>query len=296
MSALRTALGAGRAWPAPAKLNLFLHVTGRRGDGYHTLQTVFQLLDFGDELSFAVRPDGRVLRPEGAAAVDPDADLAVRAARLLQHQAGVRLGVDIRVHKRLPMGAGLGGGSSDAATTLVALNLLWGVGWSRQRLAQLSLPLGADVPVFVHGHTAWAEGVGERLRPLSLPQRWYVVVTPDCTVSTGAVFADPALTRNTPPIKMEDFREVAARNDCEAVVRERYRPVAEALDWLGAWAPARLTGTGASVFATFAERSEAARVVEQVPSRWRAFLALGLNRSPLLARRDEARLLLSDGV
>lgn len=289
-------LTAERAWPAPAKLNLFLHITGRRSDGYHTLQTVFQLLDYGDELTFDLRGDGVIRRVRGPNALEEAQDLSVRAARLLQQRAGVRQGVDIRVHKRVPMGAGLGGGSSDAATTLVALNALWGVHWSAQRLARLGLALGADVPVFVHGYTAWAEGVGEHLAPLKVPPAWYVVLTPDCAVSTGQVFSDPALTRNTPPIKMVDFAHAGTRNDCEQVVRGRYAEVAGALDWLGQWGEARLTGTGASVFAAFAERERAREIASRVHSPWRAFVASGVYRSPLLARLGELGESVSDGV
>ncbi len=296
MKAPAPALASARAWPAPAKLNLFLHITGRRADGYHLLQTVFQLLDFGDELTFDVRDDGVVRRPEGPGGVSEDEDLVVRAARLLRSRAGISSGVDIRVHKRLPMGGGLGGGSSDAATTLVALNTLWGIDWPAERLAAMALELGADVPVFVHGHTAWAEGVGEHLRPLTLDEVWYLVITPDCTVSTGAIFGDTALTRDTPPIKMEDFTGASVRNDCEPVVRARYPQVAEALDWLDRHGDAKLTGTGASVFAAFRDRSSAAQVLAQVPARWRAFIALGVNRSPLLEKLHEARVAISDGV
>jgi len=290
------ALAAERAWPAPAKLNLFLHITGRRPDGYHTLQTVFQLLDYGDELTFDLRPDGVIRRLQGAAGVAEEQDLTVRAAARLQREAGVWQGVDIRVLKRIPMGAGLGGGSSDAATTLVALNALWGVNWPLERLAGLAVELGADVPVFVHGYTAWAEGVGERLRPLRLPERWYVVITPNCTVSTGRVFSDPALTRNTPPIKMVDFAYAETRNDCEHVVRECYPEVARALDWLGRWRGARLTGTGASVFAAFPERAQARRAAAQVPPAWEVFVARGVNRSPLLDRLREVGASVSDGA
>lgn len=289
-------LAAERAWPAPAKLNLFLHVTGRRDDGYHTLQTVFQLLNYGDELTFDVRPDSVIHRPQGPEALDESQDLSVRAARLLQREAGVRQGVNISVLKRLPMGAGLGGGSSDAATTLVALNALWGVHWPPARLAQLGVALGADVPVFVHGHTAWAEGVGEQLTPLEVPAAWYVVVTPACAVSTGRVFNDRTLTRNTPPIKMSDLAKVETRNDCERVVRARYAEVAEALDWLALRGKARLTGTGASVFAAFPERAQARDVAACVPAPWRTFVARGVRRSPLLARLGEVDASVSDGV
>jgi 4-diphosphocytidyl-2-C-methyl-D-erythritol kinase len=217
-----------------------LRVVGRRPDGYHELQTVFQLLDRCDHLHFRVRDDGRVHRLGGPAAVAPEQDLTVRAAALLQRHGGCGLGVDIRIHKRLPMGGGLGGGSSDAATTLVALNRLWRLGLGEEALAALGLSLGADVPVFVRGRAAWAEGVGERLTPLELDRPWYLVLTPDCHVATAEVFAAEELKRDSAPIAVADFLAGNARNDCLPVVRRRYAPVAEALDWLDRYAAARL--------------------------------------------------------
>ncbi|MEJ2645370.1 MAG: 4-(cytidine 5'-diphospho)-2-C-methyl-D-erythritol kinase [Gammaproteobacteria bacterium] len=273
-----------RSWPAPAKLNLCLHITGRRSDGYHELQTVFQFLDFGDELRFAVSEHGPVRRLRELAGVPEDADLTVRAARLLKDAGATPMGVDIDLHKRLPAGGGLGGGSSDAATTLVALNRLWGLGLSVDRLAQLGLSLGADVPVFVRGAAAWAEGVGECLTPVTLPEDWFVVIVPPVTVSTAGVFSDPELTRDSPPITISDFFADGGRNDCEAVVRRRHPEVARALDWLGRRAPARLTGTGGCVFAAFGERADAQAVLEQLPAGWTAFVAQGRNRSPLMDR------------
>jgi 4-diphosphocytidyl-2-C-methyl-D-erythritol kinase len=274
------------AWPAPAKLNLFLHVTGRRPDGYHELQTVFQLLDYGDEIFVAPRADGLVLRPEGAAGVPAESDLVVRAARRLQAAAGCRQGAEIRVRKRIPLGGGLGGGSSDAATTLVALNHAWGLAWSQERLAALGLELGADVPVFVHGHTAWAEGVGEKLRPLALPPAWYLVVCPDCAVSTARIFNDPELTRDTPKTTIKGFVSAGGRNDCEPVVRRLYPEVGTALDWLAPRARdgARLTGTGGCVFARFDSAAEAEAVLAAMPADWTGFVARGVGESALLAR------------
>jgi 4-diphosphocytidyl-2-C-methyl-D-erythritol kinase len=274
------------AWPAPAKLNLFLHVTGRRPDGYHELQTVFQLLDYGDEILVEPRSDGSILRPEGAAGVAPEADLVVRAARSLQAAAGCRQGAEIRVRKRIPLGGGLGGGSSDAATTLVALNRLWGLGWSDERLAALGLELGADVPVFVQGRTAWAEGVGEKLTPLALPPAWYLVVCPACTVSTARVFSDPELTRDTPKTTIKGFVSAGGRNDCEPVVRRLYPEVGAALDWLAPRARdgARLTGTGGCVFARFASAAEGEAVLAAMPARWTGFVARGVGESALLGR------------
>lgn len=269
-------------WPAPAKLNLLLHVVGRRGDGYHLLQTVFQFLDHCDWLDFTVTEDGRVRRVTDVSGVAAEDDLTVRAARRLQQLSGCPLGVDIAVDKRLPMAAGLGGGSSDAATTLVALNHLWDLGLSVERLAQIGLGLGADVPVFVYGRAAWAEGVGEHITPVELPEPWYVVVTPDCPIATKHVFADPELTRNCPPITISDFLSGRGTNVCEAVVRKRYPKVAEALDALAAFAPARLSGTGSSVFAAFEREHQARAALARLAPRWRGCVARGLNRSPLL--------------
>lgn len=271
-------------WPAPAKLNLMLHVTGRRTDGYHELQTVFQFLDFGDSLTFTLREDEQVRRVSEIGAVPAAQDLVVRAARLLQAQTGYRCGVDIAIEKRIPMGGGLGGGSSDAATTLVALNTLWKLGLGVDALARLGLQLGADVPVFVRGSAAWAEGVGDQLQVIDLPEPWYLVISPDCSVSTAAVFADPELTRDTVPIKIADFLSAGGRNDCEAVVRARYPAVAAALDWLDQYAVARLTGTGSSVFASFADKRSAADLLAHLPPAWQGFVAKGCNRSGLLDR------------
>lgn len=271
-------------WPAPAKLNLFLHVVGRREDGYHLLQTVFQFLDHGDALRFALRADGRVRRVNPLPGVEAAADLTVRAARLLKAETGCRGGVDIWVDKRLPMGGGLGGGSSDAATTLVALNRLWGLGLEPAALEALGLRLGADVPVFVRGQAAWAEGVGERLTPVALPEPWYLVVKPPVEVPTGPVFQAPELTRDCPPITISDFLSGRAGNVCEPVVRARYPQVGQVLDWLNRHASARLTGTGSCVFAAFADPAPARALLETLPAGATGFVARGLNRSPLLDR------------
>ena len=275
-------------WPAPAKLNLFLHVTGRRPDGYHELQTVFQLIDLCDTVAIRVGDDGRIERPSGPVGVDPDSDLTVRAAKALQAATGCRMGASIRITKRIPMGGGLGGGSSDAATVLLALNDLWRCGLSVDELARLGLPLGADVPVFVRGSSAWAEGVGERLEPVELPERWYVVIHPGVAVPTKDVFQSPELTRNTPVITIRAFFGpgglAGSRNDCEPVVRALYPEVADALTWLEKFAPARLTGTGSCIFAAFGSAIEAERVAARAPDRWRAFVARGLNVSPVHGR------------
>ncbi|MHB1869664.1 MAG: 4-(cytidine 5'-diphospho)-2-C-methyl-D-erythritol kinase [Steroidobacteraceae bacterium] len=274
---------AERLWPAPAKLNLFLHVTGRRADGFHELQTLFQLIDLCDTVAIEVREDGRIERSAGPADIPAEHDLVVRAARALQAAAGTRLGASIRVIKRIPIGGGLGGGSTDAATTLLALNRLWGCGLSVDVLAELGLPLGADVPVFVRGFSAWAEGVGERLEPVVLPERWYVILRPGVSVSTREVFQSAELTRNSPLITIRAFFESGGRNDCEPVVRARWPEVAEALEWLGRYASARLTGTGSCIFAAVGSPEEAERIAARVPDKWRSFVARGLNVSPLHA-------------
>lgn len=274
------------AWPAPGKLNLFLHITGCRADGYHLLQTVFQFLDRGDSLDFELRDDGRILRHEGPADIPEESDLVIKAARLLQQRSGTHLGASIKLRKSLPVEAGLGGGSSDAATTLLALDCLWRTGLGQAGLTALGLTLGADVPVFIGGQAAWAEGVGEILTPLELPEPWYLVVQPACRVATREIFQAPELTRNSAPITIARFRSGESRNDFEPVVRSRYPQVSEALDWLGEHAEARLTGSGACVFAAFADEAAARRVHAQLPKGWQGFVAKGCNRSPLLERLE----------
>jgi 4-diphosphocytidyl-2-C-methyl-D-erythritol kinase len=274
---------AAHWWPAPAKLNLFLHVNGRRPDGYHDLQTVFQLLDWGDEIAIEVTDDPRIERVEGPDAIDPASDLCVRAGQALQAAAAVRRGARIRLRKRIPVGGGLGGGSSDAATVLRVLDRLWGTALGPERLAQLGLELGSDVPIFVRGSSAWAEGRGEKLVPVELPPAWYLIVHPGVAVATAAIFQAPELTRNSPLITIRALSPALARNDCEPVVRSRYPAVAAALDWVGARARARLSGTGSCVFAEFASAVEAERIAARVPDEWTAFVARGLDRSPLEA-------------
>jgi 4-diphosphocytidyl-2-C-methyl-D-erythritol kinase len=269
-------------WPAPAKLNLFLHITGRRNDGYHLLQTVFQILDYGDSLYFTPRGDGVIRRLGGLETIPPEQDLVVRAAQLLARASGCNLGADVRIEKRIPIGGGLGGGSSDAATTLVALNRLWNLGFTPDELMSLGLNLGADVPVFVRGLSAWGEGVGERLLPVRLPEPWFLVITPPVAVSTAAVFGAAELERNQPPVNLQDFLAGRTVNICEPVTCTRYPEVAEALAWLARHAPARMSGTGASVFAAFATREQAVVASREVPRGWSCFVARGCNRSPLL--------------
>jgi 4-diphosphocytidyl-2-C-methyl-D-erythritol kinase len=271
----------GRDWPAPAKLNLFLHVLGRRGDGYHRLQTAFQFLDFGDSLSFEPRRDGTIRRPEGPDGVAEEDDLAVRAAALLKAAAGTARGATLRIRKRIPAGGGLGGGSSDAATTLVALNHLWKTGLSREELSALAMQLGADVPVFVMGRSAFADGIGDHLEPADWPRVWYLVVNPGCHVPTGDIFAAPELTRNTPETTINGFLSNGGRNDFEPVVRERFPEVGAVLDWLSSYGMARMTGTGGCCFLDFDNAVMARAVLQQLPQRWSGFVARGLNRSPL---------------
>ena len=271
-------------WPAPAKLNLFLHVTGRRSDGYHDLQTLFQLIDLCDSIGIAPREDGRIERTAGPAGVAPEDDLMVRAARALKLASGTSRGASLRLVKRIPIGGGLGGGSSDAATTLLVLNRLWGCDLAPDRLAELGAALGADVPVFLLGSSAWAEGRGEKLAPVELPPRWYVVIRPGVSVGTREVFQAPELTRNSPLITIRGFFESGGHNDCEPVVSARYPEVRAALDWLSQSAPAHLTGTGSCIFAAFASAAAAEDVVARVPDRWTGFVARGLNTSPVHER------------
>ena len=280
-----------RWWPAPAKLNLFLHVTGQRADGYHDLQTMFQIIDLRDELAFEIDRSGVIARVDDAAsapgplaAIPSAEDLCVRAATLLRAKAGdPALGVRIRLRKRIPLGGGLGGGSSDAATTLLVLNRLWGCNLPVLQLAELGLTLGADVPVFVQGESGLGEGVGERLTALPLPERWFLVLHPGVSVPTRDIFQASELTRNSPILTIPALLASGGRNDCEPVVRKRYPQVAEALDWLGRFAPSRLTGTGSCLFASFDSAAAAERVAARVPDVWRVWVARGLSHSPLQA-------------
>ncbi len=272
------------SWPAPAKLNLFLHVLGRREDGYHELQTAFQFLDFSDELDFALRDDNEIVRYADYDNVPAQSDLVVRAANMLRELTNTPFGVDIRVDKRLPMGGGMGGGSSNAATTLVALNSIIGLNLSVDELADIGLKLGADVPVFVRCHAAWAEGVGELLTPISPREDWYMVVVPDCQVETAEIFDSADLTRNTPAITIRDFLAGAGHNDFEKVVRLRYPEIAEVLDWLDKRYETRMTGTGACVFARFTTQEQANEAARNLPESWQSFVARGLNSSPLAER------------
>ena len=269
-------------WFAPAKLNLFLHILGRRSDGYHQLQTLFQLLDEGDTLQFESLSGGELqleLRSNTTGQRLPlENNLILQAARVLRTRAGIpALGARISVDKRISVGGGLGGGSSNAATTLIALNRYWQLNLSQTELKALGLQLGADVPLFIDGRSAWGEGVGEKLQAVTLPPRWFLVATPDCAVSTAEIFNHENLTRNSPAIKMADFMAGVARNDCEPVTCELYPEVAQALTWLTQFGHARMTGTGASVFAEFTTESKANAALSQLPARWQGFVARSLN-------------------
>ncbi|MFP6864065.1 4-(cytidine 5'-diphospho)-2-C-methyl-D-erythritol kinase [Pseudomonas sp.] len=281
MSAPAIPAAAELILPAPAKLNLMLHILGRRADGYHELQTLFQFLDFGDELGFALRQDGMIQLHTPIDGVPHDSNLIVRAACLLQQHANCALGADIWLDKRLPMGGGIGGGSSDAATALLGLNHLWQLNYSEDQLASLGLSLGADVPVFVRGHAAFAEGVGEKLQPVTLSEPWFLVAIPQVLVSTAEIFSDPELTRDTPPIKVRSLLEGGGRNDCQPVVTKRYQEVRNALILLNKFVPTRLTGTGACVFGSFPNQDDADKVARQLPATLPSFIAQGRNISML---------------
>jgi 4-diphosphocytidyl-2-C-methyl-D-erythritol kinase len=265
--------------PAPPKLNLFLHITGRRDDGYHNLQTLFQLLDGGDELTFTTTENNQIsLSPQIEGVAERD-NLIVRAALILQQQGKISQGCNIQLDKKLPMGAGLGGGSSNAATTLLALNKLWGCNLAIEQLAELGAQLGADVPVFVEGYSAFAEGIGDQLTPVEIPESWYLVITPNCTVSTAKIFSNPQLTRNSAPIKIRALSEEQYRNDCQAIVEKLHPQVKEVVDWLETYSEPLMTGTGASVFCRWATEAQAKEVLSRVPQHWNAFIAKGVNHS-----------------
>lgn len=280
--------------PAPAKLNLFLHITAQREDGYHLLQTVFQLLDYSDEITLKIRQDGKITRNESHIHIKAlrdiplASDLCVRAAKLLQEYSHSTLGVDIGLNKKLPIGGGIGGGSSDAATVLHGLNVLWKCGLSHQQLADIGLQLGADVPVFVHGNSAWGEGIGEQLTPIILPESWFLVIRPDISVSTAEIFADQGLTRDCDALTITRFLNDAKfekqSNVFELVVKKKYPKIANALEWLSSFSEARLTGTGSCIFARFNSKDEANQVLDALtesPNNWQGFVAKGVNRSPL---------------
>jgi 4-diphosphocytidyl-2-C-methyl-D-erythritol kinase len=267
--------------PAPAKLNLFLHVTGRREDGYHELQTVFQFIELHDVITLSKRSDQQIKRVGDWSEVAEENDLMVKSARALACYAGVACGVDITIEKNIPMGSGLGGGSSDAATVLCGLNVLWGLNLTNAELANIGVELGADVPIFIHGHAAWAEGTGNILISIDPPEDYYLLVVPPVHVSTAEIFSHPALTRDSSPIRISDFLEGQGHNDLEAVVRQEYPVIDEAMNWLQRFAKVRMTGTGAGVFISTASAREAKEIAQQAPADWQCFVTRGLNTSPL---------------
>ena len=277
-------------WPAPAKLNLFLHLTQRRADHYHELQTIFQLIDYCDELTFTARHDPQInctclslLDPVSPAIIPDEDNLVIKAARLLQNKTQHSPGVDILIKKRIPIGGGLGGGSSNAATTRVVLNHLWKLQLSLKELTHLGITLGADVPIFIHGKSSWAEGIGEKLQPITLPEQWFVVMIPPLTISTAKLFSHPRLTYNTTPIKIQTFSSgsLTTHNDFEPIVRQDYPMIAEGLDFLNHYAPARLSGTGACIFATVKSKIAAEALLEKIKAPYRGFVCKGLTTSPL---------------
>ena len=267
--------------PAPAKLNLFLHVTGRRADGYHELQTVFQFIDLQGTITLTNRPDNQINRVTSWSEVTEENDLMVRAARQLASRCGIAVGADIAIEKRIPMGAGLGGGSSDAATVLCGLNHLWDLNLTNHDLAKIGITLGADVPIFLHGHAAWAEGTGEILTSIDPPEDNYLLIVPPAHVSTAEIFNHPALTRDSSPIKIADFLEGQGHNDLETVVRQEYPVIDDTMNWLQHFSNARMTGTGAGVFITTDSARQAQNIAQQAPAEWRCFVTRGLNTSPL---------------
>ena len=276
-----------QTWPAPAKLNLFLHIISRRHDGYHNLQTIFHFLDIADELQYEVTDSDEICMAEPIAGIPLENDLAVRAARRLREATGVKKGVRIHIAKHLPIGGGLGGGSSDAATTMLALNQLWRLDLSLTRLAELGRDLGADIPFFIHGHAAWAEGVGEVLTPIDLPAAWYLVVIPPVQVSTAEVFSDPDLTGHSPAITIRDFHSGRVRNDLEPLVRRRYPEVDLALRWLKDFGHVRMTGAGGCVFLETETEAQGRRILSQIPDSLRGFVAQGLNVHPIHDSRSD---------
>ena len=279
--------GWGIKWPAPAKLNLMLRITGRREDGYHLLQTVFQMIDLFDWLTFHPVADGVVSLQNPIPGVPEQEDLTVRAANLLKQHTGVADGVKIEIEKNLPMGGGLGGGSSDAATTLVVLNQLWGLGLSRDELMLLGLQLGADVPIFVYGHSAWAEGVGEQIQSINLPEQWFVIIKPECHVNTKEIFLAEGLTRDSKSIKIADFTAGDDQNDCYAVVKKMYPAVVDAANALSVFSKAKLTGTGACVYGAFDSESEADAVCKVLSDNWKVYLAKSADKSLLFRMLEQ---------
>ena len=267
--------------PCPAKLNLFLHIIGQREDGYHLLQTLFQLVDFGDSLSITVTDDAKLQLKANKPELETSDNLVIKAAKLLQKHSNSTYGAKFYLEKRLPMGGGVGGGSSNAATALLGLNKLWNCELSLEELAELGAGLGADIPVFVHGRSAWAEGIGERLTPMELPNLWYVILTPPCKASTPQIFSHSELTRHTSAITIAPFPILGSKNDCEQVACQLYPEIRKALNWLNQHSQARMTGTGASIFASFESEDKARKILDIAPDELEGFVARGINKSPV---------------
>lgn len=281
MNKINTVNLVTQIWPAPAKLNLFLHILGQREDGYHLLQSIIQFIDLCDQLQFTARKDSDIRRENSNSTISQDNDLSIRAAKLLQKTCAINQGINIKLKKVIPMGAGLGGGSSNAATTLLALNQIWKCGLEVEELEKLGRLLGADVPVFIRGVASWAEGTGEILRPIKLPEPWHVVVFPNVHLDTKQMFADPDLTRNSTPIKIRDFTQQRTRNVFEPIARRRQPEVERAFQWLNQYSSARLTGSGSALFAVCASQKQAEDIAASCPQEWIAYVAKGLNRSPV---------------
>lgn len=281
MNKINTVKPVTQIWPAPAKLNLFLHITGQREDGYHLLQSVIQFIDLCDQLQFTARKDSDIRRENSNSDILQDNDLSIRAAKLLQKTCAIKQGINIKLNKVIPMGAGLGGGSSNAATTLLALNQIWKCGLKLNELEKLGTLLGADVPVFIRGVASWVEGIGELLKPIKLSEPWHVVVFPNVHVDTKQMFADPDLTRNCTPIKIHDFTQQRTRNVFEPIARRQQPEVERAFQWLDQYFPARLTGSGSALFTACASQQQAEEIAASCPQEWIAYAAKGLNRSPV---------------
>lgn len=269
------------ALSSPAKINLFLHIIGRRSDGYHLLQTAYQFINFYDDMFFSSRTDSTISLQSSSQEILPEENLIFKAAKLLQAHSSCQSGINIRLTKRIPLGGGLGGGSSNAATTLLALNKLWEINLNKEELAQLGLTLGADIPIFIHGRAAFAEGIGEKFYPIDPPEDWFLVIFPNCKVSTEKIFSDSQLTRNTPEITIAEFFENGGHNDCEPVARKHFPEIANTLDWLNQYTTARMTGTGSSVFATFKSKEAALKVAEKIPASLNSIIVRGTNHSLL---------------
>ena len=268
--------------PAPAKLNLFLHITGQKENGYHNLQTLFQMLDFGDRLEIESNDTGKIELSTNEKSIPNKENLILQAAQAVQSYAACDHGVKILLKKKLPIGAGLGGGSSDAATAILGLNAVWNLALTNTELLSIGSKIGADIPVFISGRTSWAGGIGEKLTPIDTPSKWFLIVTPDIFVSTSKIFSHPSLTRNTHPIKIRATEENCWKNDCQLVVEDLYPEVKKVRKWLANFAPARMTGTGGSIFSSFSTEDDAKAILKKIPKPWLGFVAKGVNRSPAL--------------